>query len=116
MGHKIAEWFFIALQVLASALQLVGTFMFLPWGSNLFAWSLSAVVTPLLLASLSWLRVYRRTDRQLSLICGLGNAAWAFFIVFFGTTQPYHYDLRVLLHATAAFALALLSFRNYAQD
>ena len=109
----VIEWIFVGLQVIAACLQLIGTFLYTELWSNMFAWSLSSTITPFLLAALNSLRMLRKNDRAVSLIVGIGNVAWVYFILLFGKTQGTPFDLRILMHATAAAVLAVFSFRAY---
>lgn len=98
------------MQLVAAAFQLIGTFMFNEIGSNLFAWSLSGALIPLLLVAINTLRNQRnRTDRALASIALVGNFAWMGFILLFGHTQGSLVDPRILLHALAAFGLGVFS-------
>lgn len=114
MALRVINWIFIGLQITAGALQMLGTFIYTDFGSNLFAWSLSAVLTPFLLASLSTLQILqrRKPDQAVSYIAFFGNIVWLGFILLFGKTQGTPFDPRIILHATAALGLAVFSLRS----
>ncbi len=101
--------FFIAMQAVAGAFQLIGSFLHTEFGSNLFAWSLSGALIPAMLVAVNGLRNVRPTDRAIAYLALFGNCTWMLFILLFGKTQGSLLDVRIVLHATAAFALTVIS-------
>jgi hypothetical protein len=109
---KIVDQIFGWLLILATCGHTLGTFLLLPFMSDLFIWSLGSALASGLLGVLNLIRARRPEDKTLALITAIGTACWAVVALAFGKSIHNLLDLRVLMHFLTSAALVGFSVRT----
>jgi hypothetical protein len=108
---KTIDRIFGWLLILASCGHTIGTFMWVPFMSGMFVWSLGASLASALLGVLNVVRVGRPDDKVLAGITAVGTACWALLALTFGKSIGNMLDPRVVGNVITAVVLVVFSAR-----
>ncbi len=100
------------LLILGSCGHTAGTFLWVPFMSGMFVWSLGSSLAAALLGVLNLVRAGRPDDKTLAMITAIGSACWVLIAVAFGQSINNLLDPRALMHAITAAVLVGFSIRT----
>ena len=113
---KTIDRIFGWLLVVGACGHTVGTFLWTPFMSDIFIWSLGGALAARLLAAFNLVRASRAPDRTLAIITAVGSACWALLALGFGMTIHNVLDPRPLMHCLTSTGLVFFSIRTIKQS